>query len=298
MSGHRKPKKPVRNPTHFLFSETGTVRPVVEEFPREQEALEFTVGRKFLGALQHFEGVQFHDLCRGSEPADLACKSPDGDTIGLQVVEVLTPQLQKLRHMRSVYRDALKQALGEALLLFNGCRVMVADIGDPPYLPPLSSPSGQAWLQVITEHVRQVAKEVQTLDVGKIRLRDTRTQNPERKVSLVVERILPAGQPVRLEFTWAGSGTYISTDFSQGLLIKAVESKIAKRYAKPAVGKFVLLVYSIDTLLRDNDPDISKARRILETSQHPFDDVWFIYLYPDQELGALVHIWPVHDTDD
>ena len=89
MSDRRKPKKPVRNPAHIVLSKGRPARRVVEELPREQEALEFTVGRKFLGAFQRFEGVQFHDLQRGSEPADLMCKSSSGHTVGLQIVEVI-----------------------------------------------------------------------------------------------------------------------------------------------------------------------------------------------------------------
>jgi hypothetical protein len=294
MTDRKKPKKPVRNTSHIVFPKAGPVRRVVEEFPREQEDLEFTVGRKFLGALQHFEGVQFRDLCSGSEPADLMCRSPDGQDVGLQIVEVINQELRQLQDMRSSYRDALVQALGEELLLFKGCRVSLVDSGDPPYLPQVTSTDGQACLRVLAEHVRKVAKDIQTLKVGKIRSRSTKTLNPERKVGVLVERILPAGEPVRLEFSWTGGGPSYRTDISRGLLSQAVQSKIAKRYAKPAVGKFVLLAYSIDTLLQDEDPDVSESRRILESSQHPFDDAWFIYPYADKELGALVHIWPVH----
>lgn len=297
MSDRRKPKKPVRNPAHIVLSKGRPARRVVEELPREQEALEFTIGRKFLGALQRFEGVQFHDLCRGAEPADLVCKSTDGHTVGLQIVEVINQQLRQLKHMRSSYREALVQALGEELLLFNGCRVSLVDSGEPPYLPPLTSLDGQACLRVLTEHVWKVAKDIHTLEVGKIRSRSTRTLNPERKVSVLIERILPAGEPVQFEFSWGGCGPSYRTDISRGLLTQAVQSKIAKQYAKPTVGKFVLLAYSIDTLLEGDDPDVRESRRILESSQHPFDDAWFIYPYADKKLGALIHIWPVHYAD-
>jgi hypothetical protein len=225
------------------------------------------------------------------------CKSPDGHTVGLQVAEVINQQLRQLQHMRSSYRGALVQTLGEELLLFNGCRVSLVDSGDPPYLPQVTATDGQACLRALAEHVREVAKDVQTLEVGKIRSRRTKTLSPEREVSVLVERILPAGEPVRLEFSWTGSSPSYRTDTSRGLLSQVVQSKIAKRYAKPSVGQFVLLAYSIDTLLQGDDTDVSESRRILESSQHPFDDAWFIYPYADRELGALVHIWPVHRAD-
>jgi len=292
MTNRRKPKKPVRNPSHVVFPRKGPVRSVVEQFPREQEDLEFTVGRKFLGALKHFEGIQLTGLCRGSEPADLMCTSSDGQTVGLQIVEVINQCLRQVQHQRSSYREALVQALGKDLLLFNGCRVSLVDSGEPPYLPEVASKDGEACLRVLADHLRGVAKEVHNLRVGKIRSRGTKTGSPERKVGVLIERILPAGEPVRLEFIWTGGGPSYRVDISRDLLTKALQSKVSKRYAKPSVGKFVLLAYSIDTLLGNDDPDISESRRILENSEHPFDEVWFLYPYAEKELGSLIRVWP------
>lgn len=297
MSDCKRPQKPERNPSHFVFPKAGPVRREVEELPREQADLEFSVGRKFLGALHHFEGVQFYDLCLGTEPADLMCKSSDGYFVGLQIVEVINHQLRQLQHMRSSYREALAQTLGEELLHFNGCRISLVDSGDPPYLPQVTSTKGQACLGVLADHLLEIGKDIHTLEVGKIRSRRTKTLSPEREVTVMVERILPAGEPVRLEFIWTGGGPSYRTDVSRGLLTHAVRSKIAKRYAKPALGRFILLAYSIDTLLQGGDPDVEESRSILETSQHPFDDAWFIYPYANMELGSLVQIWHRLDTD-
>lgn len=297
MSDRGKSKKPIRNPAHIVFSKEVPVRRVVEEFPREQESLEFTIGKKFLGALQRFNGIQLHGLYRGAEPADLVCKTTDGHIVGLQIVEVIDQQLRQLRQMRLSYREALIQTLGKELLLFNGCRVLIGDSGVPPYLPKVNSTSGAAWLKFLTAHILAIANDIHTLEVGKIRSRSAETLNPKCKVSFIIHRILPADEPVRLEFSWNGGGPPYQTDISRGLLTQAVQSKIAKRYAKPAVGKFVLLAYSTDTLLMEDDPDVSESRSILESSEHPFDDAWFIYPYADKELGALVHIWPVHLTE-
>jgi len=292
MSKKERPKKPARNPGHIVFPKQGPVRQVVEELPREQESLELRLGRKFLGALNHFEGIEFHELSRGVEPADLMCKSSDREAIGIQIVEVINHQLRQLQEMRSSYRDALMQTLGDELLLFNGCKVSLVDVGDPPYLPKVSSKVGQVCLRVLADHLRSVAKEIHTLGVGKIRNRSVTTSNPEHKVGALIERIMLPGEPVRLEFTWTGGGPSYRTDVPRGFLPSAVQSKIAKRYAKPKVGKFLLLAYSIDTMFAEDDPDLVEARRILETSQHPFDDTWYLYPYADKELGHLIHIWP------
>jgi hypothetical protein len=91
---------------------------------------------------------------------------------------------------------------------------------------------------------------------------------------------------------WTGGGPSYRTDLARALLPAAVQSKIDKRYAKPASAKFWMLAYSVDTLLSKDDPDIVESRRLLETSTHPFDDVWFLYPYAEKDLGALVHVWP------
>lgn len=293
MNNRKKPKKPFRNPAHIVFPKKGPIRHVVEELPREQEDLELTVGKKFLGALQHFIGIELRDLRRGSEPADLMARSLEGEDVGIQIVEVIDQQLRQLRHQRSSYRDALRQVLGKEMLLFNGCRVSLVDLGDPPFLPPINIKDGQACLGLLAEHLRRAAKDIHTLEVGKIRSRRTKTVSPEREVSVLIERILPAGEPVRYEFNWTGGGPSYQIDISRGILTRAVQSKLSKRYAKPRFGKFILLAYTVDTLLNEDDPDVKASRHLLETSVHPFDDAWFIYLYADIDLGSLVHVWPV-----
>ena len=91
----------MRNPGHLVFPAKGGVRRVVEEFPREQEDLELTVGRKFLGALLHFEGVHLNALSRGPEPADIVCRASDGEIVAVQVVEAINLRLRELQSMRS-----------------------------------------------------------------------------------------------------------------------------------------------------------------------------------------------------
>src|SRR3989338_1284933 len=130
MAAVRRPNKPLRNPSHIVFPRTGALYPVVEQLPREQENLEIALGRKFLGALGKFESIQPDGLARGTEPADLTCKCPDGTPVHVQIVEVIDQRLRELRHMRSSYRDALLVALGGTLCLFSGCRVSLVDSGD------------------------------------------------------------------------------------------------------------------------------------------------------------------------
>ncbi len=264
----------------------------MEQLPRDQEGLELTLGRKFLGALRHFKGIQLDGLTRAAEPADLACRSPKGSAIELQIVEVIDQNLRELRHMRSSYRDALEHMLGDDLRLFSGCRVSLVDSGDPPYLPHVNSDGGRECLRLLATHIRNVGAKIHTLEPKKIRSRKTRTKDPERTVGVLVERFVPAGDAVPFEFSWTGGGPSYRTDVPRGLLPAAIQSKIGKQYTKPASATFWLLAYSVEFPLRNDDPDNAKSQRMLEASPHPFDEVWFFYPYAEKELGALVYVWP------
>jgi len=294
VSERARPQKPLRNPSHVAFPKGGAPYPVVEQLPREQEDLELALGRKFIGALCHFNGIQFGELTRGAEPADLACRSPDGTATELQIVEVIDQELRELRHMRSTYRDALVEKLGDVLRLFSGCQVSLVDSGDPPYLPNVNSKNGRECLRLLAADIQKVGAEIDTLEAEKIRSRRTQTRYPEREVVILVERVCPAGEAVPFGLEWTGGGPWYRSGISRGLLPAAVRSKIDKQYTKPASARFWLLTYSVDSPLREDDPDIAESQRLLEASRHPFDEVWFLYPYADRELGALVHVWPTN----
>jgi hypothetical protein len=294
VSERARPQKPLRNPFHIAFPKTGAPYPVVEQLPREQEGLELSLGRKFLGALGHFNGIKLDELTRGAEPADLACRSPDGIAIGVQIVEVIDQERRELRHMRSTYRDAVVEMLVDDLRLFSGCQVSLVDSADSPYLPGVNSRNGRECLRLLAEDIRNVAAEIQTLEPDNILSRKIRTINPEPEIAVVVERFSPAGESIPFRLAWTGSGPWYRSDVGRGLLPAAIRSKIDKRYTKPASAKFWLLAYSVDSLLVEHDPDIASSQRLLETSRHPFDEVWFLYPYADRELGALVHVWPTN----
>ncbi len=297
MASHNKPKKPVRNPVVYVLPKKGPGYPKEEQMPRVQEELELTVGKKFVGALKHFKGIELHDLHHGPEPADLICQTAEGDQIAIQVVEVVDLQLRQVDDMRASYRNALVKTLDKNLLLYNGCRVTLCDSGEPPYLPKVSTPQGQVCLMRIAHSILEMAKGVDTLDIGGYKGIRVKIFNPKRSISIGVERVIPAADPVRLEFTWTGGGPAYYSDKSRGLLTRAVQTKLAKHYVKPNIGKFILLLYSIDFSLEMDELDLRDARQLLNSAKHPFDDVWFIYLYPQEELGALTLIWPLKDKE-
>lgn len=286
------PKKPQRNPSHLAFPKSGAVHRVDEELPREQENLELAVGQRFVDSLKHFHCIDLGVLSRGDEPADLHCSGCQGESVSIQLAELVDERLRQLQQMRVSYRDAAVEALGADALLFNGCRVSLADTSEPPYWPPVHTRAGRACAQGLTDYLRSVALSADTIGLQRVRVRKTTIGKPARDVAVRVERKAAHSDPPAFQICWSGAGPgYKATD-SRGL-VEIIAKKVQMHYSKPRGVRFLLLVYSVDTLLTASDDGVfTKARDHLDRNPHPFDEVWYFYPYAQQPLGHVVRVWP------
>ncbi|MBI2154424.1 MAG: hypothetical protein HYU24_12085 [Candidatus Rokubacteria bacterium] len=291
MSGPKKPKKPARFPSHLAFPKRGPVRRVVEPLPQTQAELELAIGHKFLGALAHFHGIHFKDLTSGVEPADLRCIDDSGRTVSIQVVEAVNQPLRQLIEMRSEYLAALQGIRAGFAQAFSGCAVAIVDTGDPPYLPRVHTEAGRRCLDQIRAGFVQIGRSIGQLPVGRLTRRDVQVRGPDRTLSLLVTRHEAPSTPDRFALSWGGGGPVYRTDLPRDILPAAIRTKLAKRYVT-ADSRFILLVYSIDTLLTPEDPDVCEANRLLSTAKHPFGEAWYLYPYADASLGHVVKLWP------
>jgi hypothetical protein len=66
--------------------------------------------------------------------------------------------------------------------------------------------------------------------------------------------------------------------------------EVAKHYSRPTE-PFWLLTYLTDTLFDEQDPDIEESRHLLDSTRHPFDAVWYLYPYTNEELGDVLRVW-------
>lgn len=291
MNSKSRPRKPERNPAHIVFPAKGPVRKVEEKFPREQQGLELAIGEKFLGALKHFEGIDLVNLQKGEEPSDLVCESTDNKKVNIQIVEVVDLQLRELERIRSAYRKKILEKLGDTILDYNGCRIVLVDSSEPPYLPSPDSNDGEACLNTLLDLIRNSAIGIQSLGVGYIRSRRTTTHDPVRNVWLSIERKMQPSNPARFELHWTGGGP-THNDVPPGqFLLDAIKSKIKKQYSKSRGQKFLLLAYSIDKLIMRDDIDVVLAQEVLSGEKHPFDEVWYMYPYAEKRLGSIIRIW-------
>lgn len=291
MAHNKKSKKPIRNPIHIVFPKSGPVRKVEEKLPREQNSLELSISRKFLGALIHFIGIEYTDICSGSEPADVECKNLKGETIGIQIVEVVDKKQIELNEMRSSYKNALIKILGNDMLSFRGCRVTFYYLGEPNILSNVNSSKGKKIISILADFVKTLSPKVANLDVGKMSIFDTEELLEDGEFRIVVERCIAKDESNGVDVNCNGTGPSYKVGVSRGLLTSAVKSKIDLHYSRNSYKNFVLLAYSIDTLLMNQDPDVIECRMLLSTEVHPFDDSWCFFPYADDELGHIVHLW-------
>lgn len=220
----RRPQKPNRNPGHIVFPKEGAAYRETEQMPRDQTGIEAVVGAKFVGALRHFHGRELGDLRRGTEPADLECNE-SGEVVGIQVVEVIDHDWRQLLEMRTSYFTSLRQ-LGEELFgAFRGCRLVLVDDGEPPYLPPATSSAGSNCLSELTDQIRNAGRDIASLETGKIHSVRLTTSAPARRIQFIIECIVAHSADAPVTLDWHGGGRPYQVDLPRGLLPAAVQSK-------------------------------------------------------------------------
>lgn len=288
----KKPLKPDRPVGVLVFPKKGGVYRKMEHFPRDQDELELTMGKKFLGSLSHFRGVQLSNLHPGSGRGDLLCTDKEGKTIKIQVVEIVNEQHRLLTEMRSSYSQAVETNFAEVLSSFSGCKVTLVDDGwQEPYLPSIRTSEGKRCLQELGDGLQEIGSESSSLDCKKIRLRHLEIGPHCRRIGVVCERFAPSGKDVPFQFSWSGGLPGYKLGEPRNLLTRAVLIKIGKQYSKPTE-PFWLLAYSTDTLLSEDDAEIIETGKLLGENKHPFDEVWYMYPRPVEDLGFIVRIWP------
>jgi hypothetical protein len=288
----KMPLKPDRPLASIVFPNKGNVYNNREQPPRTQEELEFAIGKKFLNSLAHFRGEHFEDLNYGpDEPADLVCKRINGDNILIQVAEVVDLSLITLKTLRKSYLDTINEKHKNVMNAFSGCSVELLDLPDLPYLPELKTKEGKRCSNELVTGLKSIGSEIESLQVRKMRGRKLSIGVSEREIHILIERFATSDQNQPYILKWNGNNPVYQKDNPRVILSETVSGKIEKSYAKPK-DEFWLLAYATDTLIHETDPDIHKARNILVEHEHVFDCVFYIYPYPNKDLGHLIKVWP------
>ena len=288
--GDSGPLKPDRPLASIVFSKRGKVSRHIEHLPRIKKTLELAIAQKFVHSLEHFWEIELTGVTQAEGQGDfLVCKTT-GSPILVQITEVVSQQMREINEQRSTYTAHILEEYSSLLEGFSGCRLIITDDGVGRTLPQVDSKHGQANLSDIAKSLGEMANGISSLELGKIRVRRYGIEPSKTQIIVTCERLRPPNAGFQSIFNWTGGYVPDPTSY-RDILAERVRAKIDLGYEKPA-GEYWLLLYSSDILPMSDSPEVAEAANVLEATTHPFDQVWFLFPYPNQDLGHLVKIWP------
>lgn len=281
------PKKPDRPFVVIAFSKSGKVSSDVEHVPDSTEDIELVVARKLLAVLTERRRFDVSTISHGEEPADVAVRLADGNTIDIQVAEIVDQVTARSNQIADSYKQVLLNDEGKVLDVFHGIVITVATALDAVPLPKLSSEEGIEALSSIVSLLRDEAQSISSLPLGHFRSRKRTIANQD--VSFVFDHLASPNAPAEIHWQPALG---LSPPGGTRFVTQTIANKIQKRYSKPK-NAFWLLVFGTDTEPpHQASPDYLEARQLLATATHPFDEVWYIWPLANQDAGAILQIWP------
>jgi hypothetical protein len=95
----------------------------------------------------------------------------------------------------------------------------------------------------------------------------------------------------------ASRSVAIRVDEAQHLLECTILNKIEKCYAPLSNNKILLLIYDLRmggfaTSISDSI-GLGNAHKVLQNNKHYFDEVWYMYPFPEKAQGIVLQIWPM-----
>jgi len=286
-SGPLKPEHPLAS---IVFSDTGRVSQNIEQLPRTQKDRELAIATKFVRSLKRFRGIDLYDIEPDEGQADFLARFESGDGVLIQVARVIDQSMRRINEQRVSYLERLGVEYSDLIRMFLGCRLSIVDSGSEPLLPRVDRKEGIAALSELAAKLSKFARDIETLAIGKIRSRNHKIGPGSVVVTFMCERVAAPEADVPAQLSWTG-GYVPHREYREMLLAEAVRSKIALGYSKPEED-YWLLLYSSDIIPRSDDAEVAEAKTLLDTKVHPFDQVWFLFPYANQELGHLVKVWP------
>lgn len=261
---------------------------MLEALPESPKGLETTIVRKFIGALQHFEGRHLEPPVANEPWPDFVTREGERQ-VGIEVVEVINPDHAQKRRTQQLYAAHVQELLDDALPQFAGLRIQLDDgYQDPPY-PALSSAAGRALAESLAHNLREAEQTLQQLPVGRGRYLRWQAGPDVPNTGAIVTRQAPYESGIAVRIQYLGSFPE-SQDFQERRLVATIEGKIDKQYTRYAAGPLLLLAYGQDVPVADTEVD--QARAGLRSGSHRFDEVWYFFPYAGEDLGHIVRIWP------
>lgn len=261
---------------------------MVETLPYAQVDLEISIFRKFAGALKHFKQRELSSPTRGNSWPDFLAKE-GAEHVGVEIVEVLDVDNAKKRAIQEQYERHLHILIEGFWQELAGLSITIVDQYQEPRFPPLNSRKGQQLAQLIADNLRSLIPRLTCLPLGCVLLLQEQRGGNRVHAGAAIKRLSPieCQQGVVLRFS---RNFPTSVDNAESLLLRAIEGKLNKNYPRYQNGQLWLLAYSYDPCILEPEA-IARAKLLLDSREHPFNEVWCIFPYAAQDLGAIEKVW-------
>jgi hypothetical protein len=280
----KPPRKPSMPLAQITFRAAGGVDATVEPLSPLKEELELTIVRKFVASVQA-EGLPKPEPKRADPWPDVEVRI-DGQSIGIEVVEVIDPDHAQKRATQERYLVALLPLLTDLEERLHHVVMTVVDGYQEPRWPNASSPQGQRLVLHIAERIRGLSSELAVMPSS---ARLHRSWNDFEGSSLQLGLLASGGRRIAAAqgsgLDLGFSGTFPSDVASiRGLLAGAITAKITKSYAPYPNGGLWLLAYAQDFSAVDEE-SVTCAQKAVSGVEHNFEAIWAFFPLPGERGG-------------
>lgn len=282
----KESRKLIQRLGSILFGPSGTTK-ILETLPDSQQDREYAIVRKFIGAMAHFEHRVLSPPTPGEEPAD--CLTQEGDQrVGIQVTDVVKFDHAHMRGTQNKYSERIRELLSDCFSELNGLSITLHNRAQEPSCTPINSREGARLAQLVAEKLRASIPELKEWGIGQQAVYRWSEGSNDYQAVAFIQRLttFDSGKTAPLEF----SGNFPHFD-AHLVLTQAIKKKLAKSYSPFPNGRFWLLVYGDEPFLVEDDA-VAHAKSLLQSREHPFDEIWAFFPYAAQGHGFPRKVWP------
>lgn len=271
------PKKTNRPISTMVFPAAGAPSLKLDPLPVDKDELEREIVERFVLAYEHLEGEALKCTGKAPEPGDVTIAGESGETIHIQLGEVVDKGRIQTNKRRSDYGTTLWETYPDLQDAYAGVQIAIIDSGDAFDLPRVDSSEGQIALRDLASEIESIIPIVQSLPnnaPGELRGKETRIRIAATTHALTVRLLRYAkadsGSPVK--WLWTGSHTVREPGLDKGFT-ELMRKKLSG-YGPISV-PFWLVLYSLDC--HCDETEQAALLDQLGEQRHPFDKVFLFY---------------------
>ncbi|MCP4746322.1 MAG: hypothetical protein GY874_09310 [Desulfobacteraceae bacterium] len=285
----RKRKKQTRHIGYAKLFKNSLPQIVIEKLPECKNELERAIVDKFISALAHYYNRIIEDIEKIDDRPDFIGKE-GGDTIFIEITELANEKQHELFFgIRKKYETAIIDGISDILTNFNGLHIGLDDQYQKTLYPRSNSKKGKIIVKTFIDNIIRHADELVNLKNRHFKFYEWQNEDGKPYIGIYVYRIAPKNSRIPAQICFPEHFPE-PVDTVHSLLTKTIQKKIEKNYKESPL---ILLIYEASNMSVFGYPDaINKAQDLLKKENHPFQEVWYIYLLPIGSISPLLKIYP------